>query len=1593
MSFSSKKTKRLSMPGSSSLYTISDYDPGSPSSGFLNKKILQEATGKRSKDRQWQTVWCQLKEKKMDFYKVAGISLKPHGEPPPKDIYPPPNRQQTKLSSVDIEGASLEIDYSSQRDKDLDKRRKHLFRLTLTNKMEFLFQAASEHQMQQWIAFIKRHTLSYDAEGEENDFFRIKASRCSINKKSKHNTNSVRVLGRDETDIDGGHYAVSLSDLDPRLVLLKERLQRKRELIKHLDKMMKSFSGETASLYKEFEPANQRVSQSVSSEDPGSQRTSKTDSTNRTSRLAVTKLLSDYYLVPGVEWSLLKKGERVEVLQKLPNGWYKCRALRTADCKLIEIPPTDIYREGPASPEGDSKEKDEENQEKEDVDQGEGEEEGHKNEEETEEGEDEESKSPSHRLRTDSYMVATTDFSLLKSQKTSRNNSYKVATRGYADSIKGRPSSQQFHRLSVGTPLYKDEDPEEPPDIEMVRLRVRVLINSERENSNYSFPLVGSIPPSVLLLYANEALGYNPASNNTSTVAPDNNQTSPPKDGYNEPEESPASVSQVEDAVPTEGGASSYLDMTSSHSYTSSLSPSNSSSQVDPSSADPTNTSADEKQTTTTPGIDIPARREEEDDMLPPSSLEIGSVPSQLLRNHHGRGLNENEPIESSLDKSRQSRATSLPVGIDDEAIQEHLERMEEVHSPDLSVLEEEDDSAFEINNPPKRRPSKTLKVVPSPTSTLERKLGGGGGGGRGGGEHVTFKELPKSPSKNKSRSRSEDIQKKGILGRIRSNLLGHKKKVGKPPSGSDGFDDDIGDMRSRVTSISGKAIRSRGMEVTFGDSSSDSESEETERKQSKDESGATSEEASPLPSKKLENETQKPDTHPMRESLGKSYSSPIPSHLKSKSHSAFGEGGEIVSRKRLESRSFSSRNLYDGSKILGYIQAPPKRVKRHIYLDPTESKYGLHLACYDVHKDQGNIPRAIVQHVAPGSPAFVAGLYPGDQILKINDIDVSQARVSEIVDLIQNTEKDKRLDLLVAYVDGVHRLEVQAKGVECRENLRDRQKQLSELVSTYGEVSSVVTPPFSPVPLLSPSSLDVSAWSHESLSDEESSLHIYPYERRLNKILAITSDDVTQLHCDMLFIPLRSTPDVQTVLRAGGEKLMDELSSADHPPLGENIVTSGHNLRAQVVCHAVFGDSEDDIISCCRSALETAYEQEYKSIVIWVEGFILAAHVPPSHIISSVRGWLEEGDNKSFFDQLVFSVLSTPAIINLIERYFPLDDYERDEKLEALNYCTDSEDDEDDGNTGIDTKRFNTRPRLPSGPPPLLPPKPSSFVPPASLISEKPSNPGGTDNSGTPSLSAGKPLHSLNTPQSTSKGAVSESPLSSRQKSPLSFATTATPPRVASKPPPLLSKKPSSHSDTTSPTSPPSKRPPLIAPKPGVKSPPMSPSKPPVAPRPGAKSPPMSPTKPPVAPKPGMKSPPMSPTKPPAAPKPGVKSPPPFPAAKCESIAPLKSPPPELVIAPKSKRSTSSGSVTSPSVTSPNSDVPTTKTPMVETASKSLLSPKNSLSPDSLSTTSSVAKKHSKPVSKDSLLMNLSELDSIMSDIDLTVASISNSQ
>ena len=55
-----------------------------------------------------------------------------------------------KAGFVNLEGGMVELDYTSQLNKDLQKRRKHLFRLQLPNAVEYLMQAPSDHQKTNW---------------------------------------------------------------------------------------------------------------------------------------------------------------------------------------------------------------------------------------------------------------------------------------------------------------------------------------------------------------------------------------------------------------------------------------------------------------------------------------------------------------------------------------------------------------------------------------------------------------------------------------------------------------------------------------------------------------------------------------------------------------------------------------------------------------------------------------------------------------------------------------------------------------------------------------------------------------------------------------------------------------------------------------------------------------------------------------------------------------------------------------------------------------------------------------------------------------------------------------------------------------------------------------------------------------------------------------------------------------------------------------------------------------------------------------------------------------------------------------------------
>ena len=52
---------------------------------------------------------------------------------------------------------------------------------------------------------------------------------------------------------------------------------------------------------------------------------------------------------------------------------------------------------------------------------------------------------------------------------------------------------------------------------------------------------------------------------------------------------------------------------------------------------------------------------------------------------------------------------------------------------------------------------------------------------------------------------------------------------------------------------------------------------------------------------------------------------------------------------------------------------------------------------------------QTIIQHVVPGSPAFVAGFFPGDQIVAVNRQDLKNASVKEVANAIQQADPNRQ--------------------------------------------------------------------------------------------------------------------------------------------------------------------------------------------------------------------------------------------------------------------------------------------------------------------------------------------------------------------------------------------------------------------------------------------------------------------------------------------------------------------------------------------------------------------------------------------------------
>ena len=73
-----------------------------------------------------------------------------------------PQMKTAKLEQMDIDGALVELDYVSQENKDIQKRRKFLFRMVLKNDIEYIMQAPNLNQRKTWLVHrvIELHMLS-----------------------------------------------------------------------------------------------------------------------------------------------------------------------------------------------------------------------------------------------------------------------------------------------------------------------------------------------------------------------------------------------------------------------------------------------------------------------------------------------------------------------------------------------------------------------------------------------------------------------------------------------------------------------------------------------------------------------------------------------------------------------------------------------------------------------------------------------------------------------------------------------------------------------------------------------------------------------------------------------------------------------------------------------------------------------------------------------------------------------------------------------------------------------------------------------------------------------------------------------------------------------------------------------------------------------------------------------------------------------------------------------------------------------------------------------------------------------------------------
>lgn len=134
-----------------------------------------------------------------------------------------------------------------------------------------------------------------------------------------------------------------------------------------------------------------------------------------------------------------------------------------------------------------------------------------------EEDEEEEEITPFVRRRTDSYALAMYNPMQTRVHTLGRSESYHRATRGgFVDSVTVSRKGTK-HLSLIDSSMGADMDmPSGPSKMDIQKLRIVNLLEHERANSKYIFPLIGAIPPSSLQHFSGHAVGTLRPSSSTS---------------------------------------------------------------------------------------------------------------------------------------------------------------------------------------------------------------------------------------------------------------------------------------------------------------------------------------------------------------------------------------------------------------------------------------------------------------------------------------------------------------------------------------------------------------------------------------------------------------------------------------------------------------------------------------------------------------------------------------------------------------------------------------------------------------------------------------------------------------------------------------------------------------------------------------------------------------------------------------------------------------------------------------------------------------------------------------------------------------------